>query len=256
MKKILEKWKWEVDKVYSTKQMIELFGISQSTWDHNRNKYLDNFALYYEYECIYKGRNTDYHILKQLGDYQKPPSKRDKEVRDNVYSNEIIEVVKEDSLQTAANVSRIIKDNEPIKAYNHSDGTVYEYTRIRMRELFGRSLDEGGTIGGMTEKIWCKLDSEHNCYIPIGEVMEQKFFTMIRAEKSMTTAFEAEIYDGYENGLITAEERDTIIGRRGYSAYLEAKKRFAEIYGFYPIKVPNYGFYGTDILKVVNEKIA
>ena len=71
---------------------------------------------------------------------------------------------------------------------------------------------------------------------------------MIKAEKSATTEFEAEIYSGYEIGLITAEERDTILGRRGFSAYLEAKKRFYAVYGFYPIKVPNYGFYGTDIL--------
>ena len=245
----MKKWKWEVDRIYSTKEMIKLFGISQSTWDHNRDKYLDNFSLYYEYECIYSGRSTDYHILKQLGDYQKPPSKRNKEIRDGVYSNEIIKVVKEDSLQTAANVSRIIKDNEPIRAYNHADGTVYEYTRVRMREMFGKYLDSGGTIGGITEKIWCRLDSDHNCYIPIGEVMEQKFFSMIRAEKSGKTAFEAEIFNAYDNGLITAEERDREIGASGFSAYLEAKKRFYAVYGFYPIKVPNYGFYGTDILK-------
>ena len=244
----MDKWKWDVGKIYSTREMYELFGISKSTWDHKRNKYLDNFALYYEYEVLYQGRNTNYRIIKQLGDYRKPPSKKDKETIDGVYSKEIIDVIETDSLQTAANVSRIIKDNEPIKEFNHADGTVYEYTRLRMREMFGKTLDDGGTIGGILEKIWCRLDKKTNTYIPIGEVMEQKFFSLMKEQRDNDTDFDAEIYNDYEIGLITIEQRDQIIGRRGFSNYLEAKKRFYEIYGFHPVKVPNYGFYGKEIL--------
>lgn len=75
---------------------------------------------------------TNYRILKKLGDYKKPPNKRDKEKRDKTYSEEIIAVVDADRVQTAANVSRIIKDHDPIKQLRHSDGTVYEYTRVTL----------------------------------------------------------------------------------------------------------------------------
>ena len=69
----------EEGKTYSTQEMQRFMGISKSTWDHSRDKYLENFCLYYEYEVIYEGRSTNYHILK------KPPSKRSKEIRDKTY---------------------------------------------------------------------------------------------------------------------------------------------------------------------------
>lgn len=78
------------------------------------NEYLDNLSLYYEYEVKYRGRNTDYLIVKKLGDYQKPPRKKDKAVRDAVYEAQIVDVIKWDNYQTASNVARIITTREPI----------------------------------------------------------------------------------------------------------------------------------------------
>ena len=78
----------EEGKTYSTQEMQRFMGISKSTWDHSRDKYLENFCLYYEYEVIYEGRSTNYHILKKLGDYKKPPSKRSKEIRDKTYEEQ------------------------------------------------------------------------------------------------------------------------------------------------------------------------
>lgn len=67
----------------------EIHGISKSTWDHRRDELLENFCLYYEYEVVYEGRSTKYHIIRKLGDYQKPLSKRSKELRDQIYEKEI-----------------------------------------------------------------------------------------------------------------------------------------------------------------------
>lgn len=244
----MEKYKWEVDKIYSTTEMQQLMGISKSTWDHKRNVYLDNFSLYYDYEVIYEGTKTNYHILKQLGDYKKPPNKRDKVIRDKTYSEEIISVVYEDRLQTAKNVSRIIKDHEPIIAFNHTEGTVYEYTRLRMRSLFGTVEGAGGTVGGIMEKQWCWLDKANNCYETMSDKLVQKFFSYIKQEKAELTEKEAELYNDYEIGLITREEMQAQIGNMGFSAFLTAKQKFKADYGFTPIKVPTYGFYDEDIL--------
>lgn len=252
----MKKYKWTVGNVYSTKEMQKLMGISESTWAHNKDKYLDNFALYYEYDVEYDGNKTNYRILKQLGDYKKPPNKRDKEKRDKTYSEEIVTVVEEDNVQTAANVSRIIKDHEPIRQFQHADSTVYEYTRVRMRLMFGNREGCGGTVGGIIEKIWCMLDREHNCYIPMETEQIKAFFSFIRNENKALTKEEAEIYNDYEIGLITKEEMNKQIGSLGFSAFLSAKKRFKEEYGYTPVKVPIYGFYEKDILLFEQEQAA
>ena len=84
----------------------KFFSVSASTWSHKRNEYLDNLSLYYEYEVKYRGRNTDYLIVKKLGDYQKPPRKKDKAMRDAVYEAQIVDVIKWDNYQTASNCGK------------------------------------------------------------------------------------------------------------------------------------------------------
>ena len=44
----------EEGKTYSTQEMQRFMGISKSTWDHSRDKYLENFCLYYEYDEDYE----------------------------------------------------------------------------------------------------------------------------------------------------------------------------------------------------------
>ena len=87
----------EEGKTYSTQEIQAFMGISRSTWNHSRDKFLENFCLYYEYEVIYEGRSTNYHILKKLGDYKKPPSKRNKEIRDKTYEDQIVDVIEVDN---------------------------------------------------------------------------------------------------------------------------------------------------------------
>lgn len=73
---------------------------------------------------IYEGRSTNYHILKKLGDYKKPPSKRNKEARDKTYEEQIVDVIEVDNVQTPKNVARIIESTDAIKAFEHTEGTV------------------------------------------------------------------------------------------------------------------------------------
>lgn len=159
----------EEGKIYTTQQMQKFMGISKSTWDHRRDELLENFCLYYEYEVVYEGRSTKYHILHKLGDYQKPLSKRSKELRDQIYEKEIVGVIEQDNVQTAKNIARIIQKKDEIKEYHHTEGTVYEYTRLRVASMFGKKVGEGGTHGEIIEKIWCRADLEHNCYIPMSD---------------------------------------------------------------------------------------
>lgn len=216
-------------------------GISKSTWNHSRDKYLNNFRLYYEYEVQYEGRSTNYHIIKKLDDYKKPPNKRSREQRDQVYTEKIVDVIKKDNLQTAKNVSRIIKDEDEIKAFHNKDSTVYEYTRLRMAEMFGRGLHANGTHGQITEKIWCQLDRNNNRYIPLSDEMIKAFCDLFAAEKDTSTEAELDLINDFHIGLITKEELAERIGEIGITDYISARKKFNEKYGFWPFKVPVYG---------------
>ena len=113
-----------VGKTYTTQELIKALDISRSTWDHSKDKYLNNLSNYYEYKVNYEGRRRTYTIIKKIGDYRKPPNKRSSEERNMVYQKEITEVIEADPIQTAANVTRIIIDNDSIKAFQHADGTV------------------------------------------------------------------------------------------------------------------------------------
>ena len=246
----MEKYKWDVDATYTTEEMWKRMGISESTWSHKKNIYLDNFRLYYVYEVFYEGTFTKYHILKKLGDYKKPPRKNAKENHEIVYENEIIEVVKEDNVQTAANVARIIKDHEAIKECGYTPNTHKEYTRLGMRELFGSNHNREGRVGEMMDKIWCGLDRETNTYFPMTEEQYEVFRGMIAQNKESKDYLEEEmeLYSDYLNELITKDELYSKVGKLGFNAFLLAQSQYKDQYGFRPIKVPVYGFYNTDIL--------
>jgi hypothetical protein len=183
-----------------------------------------------------------------LGDYQKPPRKSLKEKRDATYNQEILQVIDRDNVQTAANVARIIGEEEVIKQFNHKPGTVYEYTRIQMRLLFGHEPLGGGTAGMIMEKIWCRLDREHNIYIPLTDCEIEKFYALLRRVRDTSTEQELEIYNDYAIKLITFEEMSKMLGKIGFENYLDARKLFNNIYGYFPVKVPVYGIKEKDYL--------
>ena len=224
---------------YSTKEMQEFFGVSKDTWKKQKNKLLENFGYYYTYKVEYSGRNINYHILEQLGDYQPPLRKGAK--RDETYENGIIQVIKEDNIQTAANVARrLSKEDAAVKAFNHTSGTMYEYTRVRMRNMFGTRVNEGGSKGMITEKVWCRADIDNNCYIPLSQEMIEKFYELLDRSYDVRKQDEAEICNDYLCGLITRDEMYERIGERTIEAFKGARDCFKEKYGFYPIKVSVY----------------
>lgn len=245
----MEKYKWEVGATYTTKEMQGRLGVSEGTWSHKRNQLLDNFNQYYDYEVLYKGRNTFYHILKQKGEYSKPLRKNDGRKRDEIYSQEIVKVIKKDNVQTAKNVSRIIRNNEPIVKLNHKDGTVYENTRLRMRAMFGTDLISGGTIGAIIDKIWCGLDLETNTYFRMSDEEYDDFKKMMRVEQKEILDEELELYSDYKNGLIEEDELGKKAKEIGFRAFLSAQETYKKKYGYRPIKVPVYGFYDIDVLQ-------
>jgi hypothetical protein len=138
------------------------------------------------------------------------------------------------------NVSRIIKDNDDIKELNHSDGTVYEYTRVRMRNMFGVVVNEGGTKGIIEKKVWCKLVADYNYYVEMSEEEIQDFYDIYKQSKEDMKEEELEIFSDYQNGLITKDEMNSKLGECGLWSFKFARKQFADKHKYFPIKVPVY----------------
>lgn len=236
------------NQTYTTQEMIEFFGVSKATWKKKKDRLLDHFRRYYMYEVFYDTkdmRKINYKILKKLQEYEPPLGKGAK--RDLVYDKKIEEVIEEDNIQTARNVSRIIKDDTEIVALNHTDNTRYEYTRVRMRIMFGTKAGEHGTKGFISDKIWCKLDENNNCYIELTPEEIQKFYDIYSDEKKLIQEDELTIMSDYQNGLITQEEMKTLISDATLGAFISARALYKEKYGYYPIKVPVYQLSAFDL---------
>ena len=234
----------EINKVYTTKEMKEFFGVSDSKWKKEKDLLLKHLADYYLYEVEYDkqdARKRNYIMIEKKADYKEynTLAKKEREKRDSVFEREIIEVIESDNLQTAKNISRII-DGEIKKEFGYTSGTIYEYTRLRVNEWFGKGGNTCGTKGMITEKIWCYLDKDNNCYMPLSEEQIKKFYNLYGEEKNEVIEYELSLLSDCENGIITKDVLLELIGECSYSCFTQAKKRFKLIYGYYPIKVPVY----------------
>lgn len=226
---------------YTRDDMIHFFNVSPDTFKKNRENLLYHLQCYYEYEIEYDPtdhRKKLYHILKKKFDYEPPQRKSVK--RDNTYQTKIAEVIEQDNVQTAMNVKRLIINTDEIAAFKHKEGTVYEYTRNNMRVMFGTKAGERGTRGYIKEKIWCKLDTDNNCYIPLSAEEISAFYTLFTTEKLEAKEIELTILSDYDNGLISREEMQEQLGNNSFYCFLSARQQYKAQYGFYPIKVPVY----------------
>ena len=221
--------------------MYNFFGVSKDTWKKKKDNLLLHLQQYYEYEVEYNEkdrRRLDYHIIKKIKDYEPPKGKKAKQ--NIIYSEQIINVIEEDSWQTAKNVSRIIKNRKEIIDLKHKDGTIYEYTRVNMRTMFGSKIGEGGTMGIITEKIWCIPDTENNVYTALDDTQVKFLYDTFAALIKETKQEDLSIYADLDSGLITKEEIQERFSSYSLACFIAAKKEFKTKYGYYPVKVPVY----------------
>ena len=221
--------------------MYHFFEVSKDTWKKNKENLLLHLQQYYEYEVKYNEkdrRKIDYHIIRKIKDYEPPKGKK---ARQNViYSEQIVNVIEDYNWQTALNVSRIIKNRKEIVALNHKDGTIYEYTRVNMRTMFGKEIGEGGTKGIITDKIWCFSDTENNIYIALDDTQTKYLYNTFTALKRENRQDDLSICADFDSGLITKEEMQEKLSSNSLSCFIAAKKEFKAKYGHYPVKVPVY----------------
>lgn len=221
--------------------MQNFFGVSEYTWKKKKDELLFHLSSFFEYEIEYDSkdyRKLNYHILKQLHEYEPPQKKSVK--NDITYEKKIIETIENNNLQTAKSVSRTIKTTPEIIGCNHKEGTVYEYTRLNMRKMFGTKVGESGTKGCILNKIWCRVDKETNLYIPMTEKEIENFHSIFSQQRKANQEHIATYYSDYKGGIITKEELNAAVGEIGIFAFINAQREFKATYNFRPLKVPIY----------------
>lgn len=221
--------------------MYNFFGVSKDTWKKKKDNLLLHLQQYYEYEIKYNEndrRKLDYHIIRKIKDYEPPKGKKAKQ--NSIYSEQIINVIEIDNWQTAKNISRIIKKRKEIMDLKHKDGTIYEYTRVNMRTMFGKEIGEGGTKGIITDKVWCVPDTDNNVYIALDDTQVKFLYNTFAALKRENRQDDLSICADYDSGLITKEEMQEKLSSNSLSCFIAAKNEFKAKYGHYPVKVPVY----------------
>lgn len=222
--------------------MCQFFEVTKDTWKKKKDNLLSHLQHYFEYEIKYNEkdqRKLDYHIIRKIKDYE-PPPKGKKAIQNIIYSKHIISVIEVNNWQTAMNVSRIIKTRKEIVDLKHKNGTIYEYTRLNMRTMFGKAIGEGGTKGIITEKIWCCLDIKNNAYIPLNDEQVKFLYNSFAAFTKENTQDDLSVYADYDSGLITKEEMQEEVRFNRLSCFIDAKNTFKAKYGYNPIKIPVY----------------
>lgn len=259
--------KIQVGEKLNTRQLYQRIGISSTTWKNNKERILYDLSNCYQYQVIYKGKSVIYHFIKKYCDYhykQKRKKNKNTIYRDIYFEENIVLVLLSFPINTAKNVSRMLVEdyNENIlKQLNYTDGTMYQYTRIRMRDWFGKSICDRGSFNSQQEinkmktrrgyikrKVWCVLGNTyqtHNTYIPLSEKQLKELhslFTKFRRDKS-NIEIEIQINADYDAGRITKEERDQLLGCINSNYYYKAKKAFKQKYGSYPVLAAEYEVY-------------
>lgn len=241
----ITKFKLEVGKKYSTIELCTALGVTKDQWKRKKNEYLRNLSIAYNYDVEYQGRATFYTITEKICDYQKPERKNARKKTNDVIKKFINEVIDEDPVQTAANINRRAwehSDTNPssVVLLGLKDTTTGEYIRLNLREMYGIKENVGGTDGIIEKKIWCRLDTDYNCYIEIPQEMIDKFFSYLDKTKQQKREYNSSICADYKSGLISKQEMFNLLGESEYNVYEEASRAFREECGFWPIKVPVY----------------
>lgn len=238
----------------NTKEVYQRLGISDKTWKKNRKDILIELGNIYEYEVEYEGRTTIYHFIKRVGEATQSP-------RDEAFERAILTTLYFQPMNTAANVARIIQKDEEqdIAAMGYADGTVYEYTKSRMRKWFGNNENDRGDFedmedmkerkGFIEEKVWCMLDAEYNDYIEMSQEQIDYFMKSIKDSFKTDTEMEVKLLADYDAGVISKSELDKALGDLKVAGYAAAKKAFRAKYGKFPIKVPVYKIYESKLPK-------
>ena len=186
----------EENKIYSSKELAEWFGINPATFSRQREERLEELKNFVDYVPVGK----KIRVKKVYSDTY------NKHWNDNYgkVKNKIPEVWNTSGLDSSRRVSLEIQHELMLPL---TEGTVYQYTLKGRNELYGKPFGEPGELGKCTY-TWCKKmgDGRTADIIPLTEEEEEIKQKLIQKYFGNASEKQVIVKAMVETGEITAEE--------------------------------------------------
>lgn len=226
---------FELNKVYSAKELATLMGISYQNFRNKRNLYESHLKKFYQFTTERKGRgNGIYYTLTHKYNDFIPYKDFANATRERTIKTAIVKTINKDNRQTGANIARAIANDDDKLA----DSTLTAYVRLNLKDfLTPEESENGNSFYTITDTCWCYLNKNTNSY----QVMTEQEVKELRKYFNAKSESEEFIYSQFKDKMISREEAAKQLGELRLNRFAEGLRKFAEKHNSnYPIKVPVY----------------
>ncbi len=228
-----------VGEELSTKELLVFLGYSSRTWNSGggqKEYILSVFEDHYDYIVEQRWRTNYYIITGIKHHYEGRVKLTSKQKRE--YERKIEEIIKQDNVQTASNICRIILQDESFKVY-HKEYLFIKIIRDLMKEKFGTYKDRTaspGNSGRINRKVWVTFLSP----IEYRELTKEELDFLFSYNDKELHQEQAELTEQYMSKEITKDEFLNKLGDNRVSFYGQLKNNFVREYGFTPFLANEY----------------
>lgn len=213
----------EEGKIYNFKtEFWPAVGINKGQWENRKEDLLNWLKEFYEYE-LYEGRPIRIYIKEIIGEYKPLPRK--------VNSRELTEEkIKQYTNFAIASLGTEFKPNSKARVAREAinDFGYKEFGHISppavSRRYVGPAMDQYGEHNNKYQWV-CFID-----YSPLDEKMLRTWAEILK-EEHISEQEAANAFYRQESGEDITKEKNS---------YKKAQKRFKEIYGTIPVRVPEW----------------
>ena len=249
----------EVGNAYNISELSKALGIDRKTFSRNKDRILLEMTEAYDYQTTYtaSGRISKIIIKDKHYDYKyEAMNKKKKAEKDKLYEEIIPEIIREQPLNTPANISRVVQAHyHEITNITKSEYTIYSDCLHKTHKWYGKNeydkpeFEEEMNIrkGRIINRVWAIKKNELE-YEPLTEEQTKELKALFKQfvyESKEGQKEEEFILAEYDNGNISKEECKSRLGDLRFNSFDMAKKEFQKKYGGYPIYVNEYEDYGT-----------
>lgn len=182
--------------IMTNKQLASWFGVSASSFSHDKKRKLKQLQSYAEYELV--GDKTQKVKINKI--YESKYNKKGSQSFEFIKSR-LNSVWSDDGLDSCKRVCYEILETADLTI---ADATAYHYTLKSRNDLFGKPFQEAGSLG-TCKYVWCKQDESGKLRFL---TQEQEKIKQILIKKYFGDATEKQIIvqGMIEAGEITKEE--------------------------------------------------
>lgn len=226
---------FELNKIYSTKELAKEMEIGYQTFRNNREKFEKYLSLFFEFETKRGGRGNGVHyILTFQSDEYIPYKEYYNEKKKNAFKRAIIETIEQDNRQSGSNIGSVISERTDIEVYDLSLDTIIVYTRANLKEL----VEDG--FYTKVDPRWCRRDKYTNKYYLLSDEQVAELREYFKAAYQETEDVDDAIWSQYKEKRISRKKAAELLGDLKLNSYAKGCSRFSDKYGYYPSLISAY----------------